>query len=87
MSQAYEYRVCNVQYGRVAFVNGAWGGSAPMNEDTGAALDVPYLKRPSWLSRRHARAHEKRLDAATPPEDNVRGRCAAVARAPEREEG
>ena len=83
MSQSYEYQVCNVQYGRVTFVNGAWSGSAPMSEDTGqsleacpnvwdylrdagrdgwelvsvvthpqelkeAALDVLYLKRPSW---------------------------------------
>jgi len=83
MSQAYVYQVCNVQYGRVTFVNGVWIGSAPMGEDAGAsleacpnvwdylldagrdgwelvsvvthpqelkeaALDVLYLKRPSW---------------------------------------
>lgn len=83
MSQNYEYQVCNVQYGRVTFVNGAWNGSVPMSGDTTAsldscpnvwdylrdmgregwelisvithpqevkeaALDVLYLKRPSW---------------------------------------
>jgi hypothetical protein len=83
MAQSYEYQVCNVQYGRVTFVNGTWNGTMPMGSDTSAslescpnvwdylqsagrdgwelvsvithpqetkeaALDVLYLKRPSW---------------------------------------
>jgi hypothetical protein len=37
--QSFEYLVCSVQYGRVTFVNGAWRGSAPVSEDTSAALE------------------------------------------------
>ena len=34
MAQAYEYQVCNAQYGRVTFVNAAWQGSVPFGTDT-----------------------------------------------------
>ena len=36
--QSYDYQVCSVQYGRVTFVNGAWQGSAPI-EDSNTSLE------------------------------------------------
>ena len=36
----FEYRVCQVQYGKVTFVNGEWQGSLPLSSgDSQAALD------------------------------------------------
>ena len=33
--RVFEYLVCNVQQGRVTFVNGVWKGSVPLSEAAG----------------------------------------------------
>jgi hypothetical protein len=39
MPQRYEYQVCQVQWARVTYVNGAWaGGVAPAGDDHAAAV-------------------------------------------------
>jgi hypothetical protein len=39
MARRFEYQVCNVQYGRVSFVNAEWRGSVPATgDDQDAAL-------------------------------------------------
>jgi hypothetical protein len=38
--RVFEYQMCNVQQGRVTFVNGVWQGSAPLSEAAGG--DDPF---------------------------------------------
>lgn len=37
----YEYRVCQVQYNRVTFINGNWNGTVPPNHEK-ALETCPY---------------------------------------------
>ena len=59
----FEYRVCQTQFGRVTFVNGAWQGHTPLGSgDSQEALDsCPQLWE--YLSRAGASGWE--LVAAT----------------------
>jgi hypothetical protein len=51
--RVFEYQVCNVQQGRVTFINGVWHGSTPLAEASGQSDPFQFCEQ-VWDYLRHA---------------------------------